>query len=41
MTTEAFARAFRYVRGKPFSVIRDVSRDPETGRICLIEWVGG
>ena len=29
MTTETFARAFRYKRTKPFSVIRVVSRDLE------------
>jgi hypothetical protein len=34
MTTEAFCRAFRYVRGKPFSLIRDVSRDEEPQGAC-------
>ena len=34
MTTGAFARAYRYVRGVPFSVIRDVSRDLEPQGAC-------
>ena len=34
MTTEAFASAFRYKRTKPFSVIRNVSRDLEPQGAC-------
>lgn len=34
MTTESFARAFRYNRGVPFSVIRDVSRNLEPQGAC-------
>lgn len=34
MTTESFARAFRYHRTKPFSLIRNVSRDLEPKGAC-------
>ena len=34
MTTESFAKAFRYKRGVPFSIIRDASRDLEPQGAC-------
>lgn len=34
MTTESFARAYRYKRTFPFSLIRDVSQDEEPQGAC-------